>query len=137
MRAPATLLLAAAAVALTARCGVTAKAALSGSTEDATTCAAQTLASLGYDVVDAPDSGPIRAERAASTRANVDRITVLADSRNLRVVGQTLRQPATAAAFGSRTRLSGGTTEPAPTFPSREIRDDVHAVATACGSAPQ
>jgi hypothetical protein len=144
MRILKTLLLAAVVLPLAVRCGVTAKAALEGTTEEAATCAAQTLASLGYDVVDAPEAGPIRAERTDRSRLDVDRVIAQVDNHRLRVVGITLRQ-ASVAGFGNRT-MSGGrgpvqsgdssAAAEAARFPSRELRNDVHTVVTACGSAP-
>jgi hypothetical protein len=130
-------------------CGpVTSRAPIKSTPEEAAACASNLLGSMGYDVL---DQNPVRAERAkhaaiAGSRADYDRVTVAVDQRGLRVRGETVAVSGSAAlgrptapmgsprggipSGASAAAIAGGSTM---TWPSKELRADVHRLAAECG----
>ncbi len=132
-------LLAISGIALLARCApVTARAALSGSRDDAATCTVTTLQSLGYVVVEADANEAIKAERELHApspftgAADRDRVTVwflTGERPEIQVIGETVHTPGFRR-LGPRAPVTTGT--PGRVIPSRAVRADVEAIARAC-----
>jgi hypothetical protein len=143
MRTSSALLLVAALGLLTRCAPATATAAFAGSKEDAVTCAATTLQSLGYFVLDADVENGIRAERDLHARnpfsggGDADRITIAFSNKEPRflVVGESVHAPGVRRFSGSPARNQvSNEGMPGRVRTSGAVRSDVAAISRACGS---
>lgn len=122
---------------LTAGCGaVTSRAPVRTTPQEASACAAELLASMGYDLVE--QEPVVRGERAKHAafghmRADYDRVAAGVEDGELRVRGETVSMSGGGKAMSLRGDVqssAGGTTMSAP---SKQVRVDVRRIAAECG----
>jgi hypothetical protein len=134
-------LLTLAAALLLFRCAAVTATAKVNTTGNTALCATDTLATLGYVIVDANEDGIVKAQREKHApnpftgQSDADRITILIKEQSMRVLGETVH--ASGSHFrtlgGRQPRLGDAGGTPYRWVASHEVRNDVATLVQTCG----